>query len=93
MARTLEMFDKPRKPREWLMHVVDCANGNCGHTEGNEQIVYMKCYRCGHETGWISMPNVTAAKRGLPCPKCNTVPNLKVTGAPPTEHGEGNGHQ
>ncbi len=27
MARTLEMFEKPRKIREWLMHVVDCRVG------------------------------------------------------------------
>jgi DNA-directed RNA polymerase subunit RPC12/RpoP len=81
MARTMEMFDKPRKPREWLMHVSDCMNGNGGPVEGHEQVVVMKCYRCGHETGWISMPNVTAAKRGLPCPKCNTVPNApELTG-------------
>ena len=79
MVRTLDMFDKPRKKREWLMHVVDCANGNCGELEDGEQVVAMKCARCGHESGWISLPSVTAAKRGLPCPKCNTVPNAKLT--------------
>lgn len=71
MARTLEMFEKPRKKREWLMHVTDCANGNCGPLEDGEQIVSMLCARCGYESEWISMPSVTVAKRGLPCPKCN----------------------
>jgi DNA-directed RNA polymerase subunit RPC12/RpoP len=71
MAQTLEMFEKPRKPREWLMHVSDCMNGNGWAVEGLEQVVTMKCYRCGHETDWISMPNVTVVKRGIPCPKCN----------------------
>lgn len=75
MARTIDMFEKPRKKREWLMHVVDCANDNCGPLEDREQVVAMKCPRCGHESGWISIPSVTAAKRGLPCPTCNIFPN------------------
>ena len=71
---TPDLFDtvKPRKKRQWLMHVSDCGTSNyCGHLENGEQVVKMSCARCGSETDWISMPNVTAAKRGIPCRKCN----------------------
>lgn len=72
--KTQDLFDdpKPRKKREWLMHVSDCGTSNyCGHIENGEQIVKMKCWRCESETDWISMPSVTEAKRGIPCEKCN----------------------
>ena len=80
MARSLEMFDKPRKKNEWLMHVTDCGDGNYGAQNDNEQFVLLKCNRCGNESGWITLPSVTAAKRGIPCPKCNTVPNAELSG-------------
>ena len=71
MARTLEMFDKPRKKREWLMHVCDCGTGNADGLTGTQELVKYRCNKCGHETDWIVMPNVTAAKRGIPCVACN----------------------
>lgn len=71
MARTLEMFEKPRKQREWLMHVCDAASEGEG-----EQLVQYRCYRCGHESEWETAASVTAAKRGIPCPKCNMTPNV-----------------
>lgn len=71
MGRTIDMFGKQRKKREWLMRVIDCGNGNCGQLKDGEQFVFLKCGRCGHESGWITLPSVTAAKRGIPCPKCN----------------------
>jgi len=74
MARTLEMFEKPRKKREWLMHVTDCGDGNCGVAEEGETFVVVRCNRCGHESEWMWLP-VKIAKNGLPCPKCNAVPN------------------
>ena len=75
MARTLEMFDKPRKRREWLMHVCDAASEGEG-----EQLVQYRCYRCGHESDWETAASVTAAKRGVPCPKCNLTPNVQIEG-------------
>jgi DNA-directed RNA polymerase subunit RPC12/RpoP len=69
--RTLDMFGKPRKKREWLMHVDDCGNDNCGPLEDGEQFVSMKCNRCGLESGWIVLPTITAVKRGIPCERCN----------------------
>ena len=68
--RTAEMFDKPRKKREWLMHVDDCGDGNCGVLDEGDTFVKMKCRRCGTETEWMGMP-VKEARRGIPCPKCN----------------------
>jgi DNA-directed RNA polymerase subunit RPC12/RpoP len=64
--RTAEMFDKPRKKHEWLMHVCDAHSADDG-----VQDVRFKCNRCGHETEWTEVATVTAAKRGLPCPLCN----------------------
>lgn len=68
MARTLEMFEKPRKPREWLMHVCDAGS----EVEGEQWVMY-RCNRCGHESDWTTASSVTAAKRGVPCPKCNLI--------------------
>ena len=66
MARTLEMFDKPRKKREYLMHVCDSNSDDDGI-----QDVRFKCYRCGAETDWMEIPTITEAKRGIPCERCN----------------------
>ena len=69
--RTLEMFDKPRKKPERLMHVTDCGTGNCDGLNEGEELVAMRCKQCGHESGWITMPSTRAARRGIPCPHCN----------------------
>lgn len=72
MAGTVDLFgQKPRKPRQWLMHVIDAGN-DCCVSEPGEQLVRYGCQRCGHETDWVTARNVTEAKRGIPCPKCNT---------------------
>lgn len=70
--RTHEMFDKPRKPRQWLMHVSD-AGGDGPH----DVWVKFECHRCQHETGWVNMRTVTEAKRGIPCPICNITERIK----------------
>ena len=72
MARTLEMFEKPRKPRQWLMHVSDSGNaGCCEEEDGSDLIARFACARCKHETDWMHISTVTEAKRGIPCPVCN----------------------
>lgn len=76
MARTLEMFDKPRKPRQWLMHVSDAGG------DGPDDVhVRYECQRCGHETGWMMARTVTEAKRGIPCPTCNVIDNAEARGS------------
>ena len=56
-----------RKPRK-LMHVVDA--GPC-ESRDHETIVVMECNRCDLKTDWFAMPTVTAAKRGIECPRCS----------------------
>jgi len=76
--KSIDMFSDlkpPRKKREWLMHVIDCGNSNCDGLEDKEQLVVLKCNKCGHESGWITLPNITIAKRGISCPKCNNIKN------------------
>lgn len=80
MGRTLEMFDKPRRPRQWRMVVCDAGDGPCCCDETPISVRYL-CPRCGHETGWMGAKTVTEAKRGIPCPKCNGMgPNACLTG-------------
>jgi len=70
---TADMFPDLKPPRakpRKLMHVVDCGNANCGGLEDGEQLVQFECARCGHKSDWLVMPNVTTAKRGVPCPVC-----------------------
>lgn len=58
-----------RKPPRVLMHVVD-AGDHFGEHEG-AVIAVMQCNRCKHQTYWTVFKNVTEAKKGIPCPKCN----------------------
>lgn len=58
---------KLRKTPKKLMHVRDA-----GCSESGECIAVFVCNRCGHKTDWLNVGTVTAAKRGVPCPKCNT---------------------
>lgn len=60
---------KRAKPRK-LMHVVDA--GPCDARD-YDVIVAMQCNRCDLRTDWFAMPNVTSAKRGIPCPHCSGV--------------------
>jgi hypothetical protein len=50
-----------------LMHVIDAGEGSNG-----EDIAVFWCEHCGHETEWLKVGSVSEAKRGLPCPKCNS---------------------
>jgi len=64
-GRSIEMFDKPRKPRQWLMHVADACESE------DKPLCMMACARCGTESEWLEFDTVTEAKRGIRCPKCN----------------------
>ena len=59
---------KPRKKPQNLMHVIDAGPAEFG----DGCIAVFKCNRCGHETDWMNAGTVTAAKRGIPCPDCNS---------------------
>lgn len=67
MGKTIDLFEKPKKKRQWLMHVCDACSDGPG-----VQTVKYACARCGHETDWTKADSVTAAKRGIPCPSCNS---------------------
>jgi DNA-directed RNA polymerase subunit RPC12/RpoP len=56
---------KPRKKREWMMHMIDA-----GSLDNNRNIAQFRCARCGHESDWME-GTVTEIKRGVPCPVCN----------------------
>lgn len=63
-----DLFPKPpRKPPRVLMHVADAGNSD------DPEAPYwceMKCGTCGHREEW-KFDTVTAARRGIPCSKCN----------------------
>lgn len=54
------------RQRRVMMHVVDA---------GGDFDVHLKCSTCGYDHGWVNLEKqgltVAAAKRGVPCPKCN----------------------
>lgn len=65
-ARQRDLFGpKPRRPRVHRMHVIDAGAGAVG------LIARFQCSRCGDESDWLEIANVTEGKRGIPCPKCN----------------------
>jgi DNA-directed RNA polymerase subunit RPC12/RpoP len=69
MSRLFEIepeTPKPRKKPRKLMHVYDA-----GPAEDGQCMVVFLCGRCDHKTDWLLAKNVTEAKRGMPCPKCN----------------------
>lgn len=76
MKQPETLFDIPkapkaeRRPPRHLMHVYDA--GDCGDCCEDEVDVIFRCRLCKHETEWTRMRTVTEAKRGIPCPKCNT---------------------
>lgn len=40
--------------------------------DGDITLAHMVCGKCGHIGGWLMFSNDTEARRGEPCPKCNT---------------------
>jgi len=68
--KTPDLFPETKKRalHRVLMHVSD-ARGS-GPPDDNQ--CRMTCIKCGAETGWINFSTVTEAKRGIPCPACNT---------------------
>jgi hypothetical protein len=65
IARQTELFDKPPARRIFRAHVFDA--GEC--------VIFFRCARCGWDSGWRDWDNgVTAAKKGIPCPRCNFGP-------------------
>lgn len=70
-----EMPTKPRAKRRVLMHVIDAGPCDCDPDDttpgGIKDLVVLKCEKCGHETDWQRVLR-SEAKRGLPCPECNT---------------------
>lgn len=62
----------PRQAPRKLMHVSDASG--CADEDGSGAMVRMTCRRCDYESEWLYLPTVTEAKRGIPCPKCNSGP-------------------
>lgn len=74
MGKTLQMFDRPRIPRVVRMHVIDA-----GLREDGAEIAVYRCSRCRRETDWTEFRTITEAKRGIPCPACNSVTEFERT--------------
>jgi hypothetical protein len=74
MPRQAALFPAPERaaPRR-LMHVCDAGNGEEG------TLVQFHCARCDHRSEWLRGITVSEAKRGLPCPRCNTPATGEVT--------------
>ena len=62
-----KLFDPPARPHRMMMHVVDA-----GQYPDGRMAAHFVCRRCGHDAGWLAVVNVTTAKRGEPCPVCNS---------------------
>jgi ribosomal protein S27AE len=65
MARTAEMFDKPKRRNRVLMHVADA-----GHECEDGPAVRYECRKCHYQTPWLRVSTRQEA-RNQPCPKCN----------------------
>ena len=59
---------KPRRPRRWLMHVVDMGNSD---EQSHPHCARFVCARCGHDSDWLNCRTMSEIMRGIPCPKCN----------------------
>lgn len=69
MTRPLfERGDRVRRRPRVLMHVLDVSSDEPDAT--HDQVV-MWCLRCDGKTDWITLPRAEA-KRGIPCPNCNS---------------------
>jgi DNA-directed RNA polymerase subunit RPC12/RpoP len=67
MKHQASLFDAPKRtmPRR-LMHVIDAGYNGPGPGHNAQ----FKCARCDYISEWTPI-TLTAAKRGIPCPKCN----------------------
>lgn len=75
MTKQPTLFPKdeiPRTPRKVMMHVIDAGDHGCGGTEPGEQWVKYGCSTCDEESEWQSARSITEARKGIPCPRCNT---------------------
>ena len=67
MPRQGELLEKPAaKPRRVLCRVIDAGNFPDGRPAA-----HFACRRCGW-VQWLAVKSVSDAKRGHPCPNCNT---------------------
>lgn len=62
----------PRAKPRVMMHVSDASC--CGDEDGSHEVCFA-CAKCGHETEWVTVRNVTEGRRGWPCPVCNKEPD------------------
>lgn len=65
-------YEKPRQSRRVIMRAIDA--GQAGYLMPGWETSsggHFVCDRCGHDDDWTFNLNMTAIKRGLPCPECN----------------------
>lgn len=88
--RTPDLFPgtkPPRKRPRKLMHVCDAGVACCSDDYDRESMVRFLCARCGHESEWVQMRD-SHARRGVPCPHCNSDgPGPVISGADRTTGG------
>lgn len=66
-ARQGKLFGPPPVNRRiQRMHVCDAGAGE------QKPIAQFQCRKCGLQSEWMTFDTVTEAKRGIPCPRCNT---------------------
>lgn len=69
----VDLFPSTKPPRSKpriLMHVYDAGDAT---QDGFDMACCFRCVKCGHKEDWVNMKNLTDAKRGIPCPKCETI--------------------
>ena len=52
------------------MHLIDAGDGS--ELYGSDMMCRFKCRHCQYECDWRPIETTTKAKRGIPCPKCNS---------------------
>lgn len=62
----------PRKPPTVRMRAIDHGQAP-GLMPGwrTAKGAHFRCWRCGHDAGWLFDLTNTEIRRGLPCPNCN----------------------
>lgn len=70
--RQPDMFPEtiPKRKPIKRAHVCDAGEGQPGFPYGAS----FQCERCGWQSDWTCFDNATEIRKGLPCPKCNEVP-------------------